>query len=97
MCASLWWRWLALPGLSLALLGAGWLARPWVPPATLWMTEVAISTQMQDRTPGDSLDEVSAGQLRCEIAGVFPLEEAARAIELSRTGHVAGKLVIRVA
>jgi NADPH:quinone reductase-like Zn-dependent oxidoreductase len=36
-------------------------------------------------------------KLRCEIAGEFPLENAAQAIELSRTGRVAGKLVIRVA
>ena len=37
------------------------------------------------------------GRLRCEIAGEFPLENVAQAIELSRAGHVAGKLVIRVA
>jgi len=43
------------------------------------------------------LGYLAADRLRCEIAGVFPLEEAARAIEQSRTGRVAGKLVIRVA
>jgi NADPH:quinone reductase-like Zn-dependent oxidoreductase len=37
------------------------------------------------------------GRLRCEIAGEFPLEAAIQAIEASRAGHVAGKLVIRVA
>jgi NADPH:quinone reductase-like Zn-dependent oxidoreductase len=37
------------------------------------------------------------GKLRCEIAGEFPLENVAQAVELSRAGHVAGKLVIRVA
>ena len=40
---------------------------------------------------------VEQGRLRCEIAGEFPLEDVAQAIELSRAGHVAGKLVIRVA
>lgn len=40
---------------------------------------------------------VRDGTLRCEIAGEFPLAETGRAIELSRTGHVAGKLLIRVA
>ena len=40
---------------------------------------------------------VGAGKVRCEIADVFPLEDATRAIELSRTGHVVGKIVIRVA
>lgn len=39
----------------------------------------------------------SAGQLRCEVAAEFPLDQVARAIELSRSGRVAGKLVIRVA
>jgi NADPH:quinone reductase-like Zn-dependent oxidoreductase len=39
----------------------------------------------------------AAGRLRCEVAGEFALEDAARAIELSRAGHVAGKLVIRIA
>jgi NADPH:quinone reductase-like Zn-dependent oxidoreductase len=43
------------------------------------------------------LGYLAAGKLRCEIAGVFPLEEATRAIEQSETGRVAGKLVIRVA
>ena len=38
---------------------------------------------------------VEQGRLRCEIAGVFPLEEFRRAVELSRSGRVAGKLVIR--
>jgi NADPH:quinone reductase-like Zn-dependent oxidoreductase len=37
------------------------------------------------------------GRLRCEIAGEFPIEETGRAIERSRTGHVAGRLLIRVA
>jgi hypothetical protein len=35
--------------------------------------------------------------LRCAIAGEFALEDAGRAIEQSREGHVAGKLVIRIA
>lgn len=37
------------------------------------------------------------GRLRCEIAGEFPIEDSQRAIELSRSGHVAGKVLIRVA
>ncbi|MDQ1241011.1 MAG: hypothetical protein QG586_51 [Pseudomonadota bacterium] len=36
-------------------------------------------------------------KLRCEIAGEFALENVAQAIELSRAGHVTGKLVIRIA
>ncbi len=39
---------------------------------------------------------VDAGDLRVEIAGSFPLAEAARAWERSMEGHVRGKLVITV-
>ena len=42
-------------------------------------------------------DLVRAGRLRCEIAGEYPLVDAGRAIAQSREGHVAGKLVIRIA
>jgi len=52
--------WAMLLGVTAAIGCAGWFLRTWVPPATLWMTEVAISTQLQDRTPGDDLTEVSA-------------------------------------
>ncbi|MFF9915031.1 NADP-dependent oxidoreductase [Streptomyces sp. NPDC013457] len=34
------------------------------------------------------------GRLRLDIAGTFPLKEAARAQELSESGHVRGKLVL---
>jgi len=57
----------------------------------------AVMLQPDERAFADLLAGVGAGKVRCEIAGVFPLGEAARAIELSRTGHVAGKIVIRVA
>ena len=39
---------------------------------------------------------VSAGSLRPEIAGVFPLEEAAKAHELGETNRTTGKLVLEV-
>jgi hypothetical protein len=55
---------LAILSITLGIGALGWVLRSWVPPATLWMTDVAISTQMQDRTPGESLDEVSAEQIR---------------------------------
>ncbi|MBK5248884.1 MAG: NADP-dependent oxidoreductase [Actinomycetales bacterium] len=49
----------------------------------------------------DGLRELAAladgGKLRVEIAQVFGLQEAAAAHELSRTGHVRGKVVVRVA
>jgi NADPH:quinone reductase-like Zn-dependent oxidoreductase len=57
----------------------------------------AVMLQPDQRALEELLACVAAGKVRCEIAGVFPLAQAARAIEQSRAGHVAGKLVIRVA
>lgn len=60
-----WWRGLVLVGLMAALAGAGWWLRLWVPPATLWLHDVALTTQIDDvsRAPGRSLRELSAAQL----------------------------------
>lgn len=45
--------------------GLGWWARPWVPPATLWLTEVAITDHFDDtsRSPTRSLKLLSADEL----------------------------------
>ncbi len=40
---------------------------------------------------------VAGGRLRCAIEAEYPLEQVAAAIERSRSGHVQGKLLIRVA
>jgi NADPH:quinone reductase-like Zn-dependent oxidoreductase len=60
---------------------------------------VRHAIMLQPNEPGitELLRYLGEGRLRCEIAGEFPLEDAGRAVELSRTGHVAGKLVIRIA
>jgi NADPH:quinone reductase-like Zn-dependent oxidoreductase len=39
---------------------------------------------------------VDAGNLKPAVSSVFPLAEAARAHELSQTGHVRGKIVLKV-
>lgn len=52
------------------------------------------------RPDGEQLERLAAlaedGRLLVDIAEVLPLEEAARAHELSEGGHVRGKLVLRV-
>jgi NADPH:quinone reductase-like Zn-dependent oxidoreductase len=52
------------------------------------------------RPDGEQLEELGelaeAGRLSVELAEVLPLEQAARAHELSESGHVRGKLVLRV-
>jgi NADPH:quinone reductase-like Zn-dependent oxidoreductase len=57
----------------------------------------AVMLQPSEAAMAELLGYMAAGRLRCEIAGVFALEDAGAAIRLSSEGHVAGKLVIRVA
>jgi hypothetical protein len=66
-----WKRGAGLVLMTLAIGGAGWMLRSWVPPATLWLTEVAVSTQFdnQNRTPGESIQEIGVNQLRS--AGLY--------------------------
>lgn len=54
-----------------ALAGLGWQARLWVPPPTLRLTEVALSTAVDgdERVPGARLEEIGAARLLAE--GVF--------------------------
>lgn len=91
-------------GLVLAVLligGTGWLLRSWVPPATLWLTEVAVSTEFdnKNRTPGDSIREVSASQVRSSGLYAYTSINAPRGLD-ERIYHVwrhNGKEVDRIA
>ena len=61
------WYWtatLAL-GLMVASIAFGLWVRPWIPPASLWLTDVAITTQIDDarRAPQDKLLVVSEEQM----------------------------------
>ncbi|MDU9393449.1 DUF5924 family protein [Pseudomonas sp. zfem002] len=94
-----WRRGVALVLVTLAVGGAGWLLRSWVPPATLWMTEVAISTEVQNRTPGESLKQVAASQIRGAGLYAYTAIKAPRGLN-ERIYHVwqfNGKEVDRIA
>ena len=84
-----WWRWLALPGLSLLLLGAGWLARPWVPPATLWLGQMAVSAQVDPhkRAPGQAREQLSSAQLKRQGLYAYTAINAPRGLS-ERIYHV---------
>jgi NADPH:quinone reductase-like Zn-dependent oxidoreductase len=56
----------------------------------------AVMLQPDAAAMQELLGYLEDGRLRCAIAGTFPLERVADAIEQSRRGHVAGKLVVRV-
>ena len=92
-------RAIALVLVTLAIGGGGWLLRSWVPPATLWMTEVAISTDVRDRTPSESLKEVPASQIRSAGLYAYTAIKAPRGLN-ERIYHVwqlNGKEVDRIA
>jgi NADPH:quinone reductase-like Zn-dependent oxidoreductase len=60
-----------------------------------------VPTYVFVRPDGELLEQLAAladdGRLVVDLAEVLPLEQAARAQELSEGGHVRGKLVLRVA
>lgn len=93
-----WWRWLALLGLTLGLAGVGWFARPFVPPATLWLTQVAVTDTLNERSPGDSLATVTVQQLQSNGLFAFTAIRAPRGLD-ERIQHVwlhDGRVVDRI-
>lgn len=61
------------------------------------LTRHALMLQPNEPAMRELVRYVEQGRLRCEIAGEYPLENADQAIEQSRSGHVVGKLLIRIA
>ncbi|MFG0720107.1 DUF5924 family protein [Pseudomonas sp. GLN_6] len=84
-----WWRGLLLVGMTLAIGAGGWLARTWVPPATLWLTEVAVTSEFdnQKRAPGESIKELSVAQLRSQGLFAYTAINAPRGLN-ERIYHV---------
>jgi hypothetical protein len=84
-----WWRGVLLVGLTLALGATGWLARSWVPPATLWLTEVAVTTEFDDqnRAPGTRLKQLSVAQLQNQGLFAYTAINAPRGLN-ERIYHV---------
>ncbi len=82
-----WRGWLMLVGVILAIGSAGWFLRSWVPPATLWMTRVEVTTELQDRTPGDGLDQITTRQVRKDGLYAYTAINAPRGLD-ERIYHV---------
>jgi hypothetical protein len=84
-----WWRGLLVLALLVALGLVGWLARLWVPPATLRLTQVAVSTAMdvEQRAPAHSLRALDAAHLR--EAGLYAYTAIRAPLGLTeRVSHV---------
>lgn len=84
-----WRSGVMLVAVILSVGSAGWLLRSWVPPATLWLTEVAVSTQFDNksRTPGESIRQISAAQLRRDGLYAYTAINAPRGLQ-ERIYHV---------
>lgn len=61
-----WKRYLVTLLLIITSCGLGYLVRPWIPPASLWLTQVAITDHIDDeiKSPTQQLNVVSSDQLR---------------------------------
>jgi len=61
-----WRRYLVTLLLITTTCSIGYLVRPWIPPASLWLTQVAITDHIDDesRSPNQKLKIISSDQLR---------------------------------
>lgn len=69
--APRWRRALLIVGLALSVGAVGWLMRTWVPPSTLWLTEMAVTAKLDDnnRAPGQGINQITVAELRAQ--GLF--------------------------
>lgn len=79
-------NWRTVPGIALlaiALGAAGWLGRTWVPPATLWLTDVAVTMSLDDRQrkPGKGLREISSAELQASGLYAYTAINAPRGLK----------------
>jgi hypothetical protein len=74
--------WLVLIGASAWLGLLSWLARPWVPPATLWLGQGVISAEVDadQRAPGAGLSTVGAAVLHSNGLCAFTAIHAPRGL-----------------
>lgn len=92
-------RGFVLLGMMAALAAVGWFARLSVPPATLWLTEVALTETLSERSPGETLSIVGAEQLRANGLFAYTAIRAPRGLD-ERIHHVwlhDGRVVDRIA
>jgi hypothetical protein len=80
------WNWkslIAVPLLAVAVAFGGWMGRTWVPPATLWLTDVAVTMSMDDasREPGSRLRQLSSRELHANGLYAFTAINAPRGLK----------------
>jgi hypothetical protein len=85
--ARRWQQRLGLLSLTLLLGLGGWFGRSWVPPASLWLTDVSLSSQRSGREAGVSLSQLSQAQLQRQGLYAFTAINAPRGLN-ERIEHV---------
>lgn len=77
-----WWRWFLLCGLALLLGLTAWNTRVWIPPATLRVTEAAITTQInaEQREPDAELTTIAESRLNDHGLYAFTAIKAPRGL-----------------
>lgn len=80
------WNWKSVLGmlvLAAVVAFAGWMGRTWVPPATLWLTDVAVTTSLDNasREPGDRLRQLTNDQLHANGLYAFTSINAPRGLK----------------
>jgi hypothetical protein len=75
-------HWALLAGGAMALGGVSWLARPWVPPATLWIQDGRITERVDEalRAPGPALATAPASQVHAQGLYAFTAIRAPRGL-----------------
>lgn len=74
------WLWLCAAALGLGLLS--WVARAWVPPVTLWLSQGVISAKVDEeqREPGQPLQQIAEADLRRDGVCAFTAIHAPRGL-----------------
>ena len=83
------WRSVQVLAVAGVLGSALWWGRYWVPPATLWLSKVAVATELRagEKAPAHSLREVTAARLRAEGLYAYTAIRAPRGLK-ERIEHV---------
>lgn len=79
---SAWRQVLAIVALASILGVGGWSSRAWVPPAGLWLTEAALTTELDNRQrkPGASLTQISSAELKAHGLYAYTAIKAPRGL-----------------
>lgn len=99
-----WWRWLLLFAMAASLAAGAWLTRAWIPPATLRVTEGAITTLVNtsQRAPDAQLTSIPAARLADHGLYAFTAIKAPRGLHQpilhvwSHNGHVLDRIPLKI-